>query len=60
MGEWKKYFMKLSGGVEHKVVKESKREREGKDVEEDIGRKEIRRAIRKLKDGKQRQQRQQK
>lgn len=44
--------MRLLGGVEHKVVREGKRERREENVEEDIGREEFRRVIGKLKDGK--------
>jgi len=43
--EWKEYFMKLSGGVEGKVVKGTGGEGRR------ISRKEVRRAIRKIKEG---------
>lgn len=50
MREWKKYFMRIMGEVEHKIITESRRERRGIIVEDDIDKKKIRRAMRKLKD----------
>jgi len=50
--EWKEYFMRLLGGIEGKVVKGTGGEgREGKE-EKRISREEVRRAIRKIKEGK--------
>lgn len=51
MGEWKEQFMELLGGVEERAVKGGEgQERVGK--EEDISREEIKRVLRKMKDGK--------
>lgn len=51
MGEWKEYFMRLL--VEGKVVKvRERRKREKGGEEEEISRKEIRKAIKRLKDRK--------
>ncbi|XP_024876545.1 vicilin-like seed storage protein At2g18540 [Temnothorax curvispinosus] len=52
--EWKKYFMQLLGGVEGRVKMGEDEGREGKEreEEEEISIEEMRRAIRKLKDGK--------
>ncbi|XP_067212233.1 golgin subfamily A member 6-like protein 6 [Linepithema humile] len=53
MEEWKEYFMRLLGGTEGKVVKggERKKGEEGEE-EEKISRKEIKEAIKKLRNGK--------
>lgn len=50
MGEWKEYFMSLLGGVEVRVVKGGGVE--GREEEEEIGRGEFRKVIKKLSDGK--------
>jgi len=49
--EWKDYFMRLLGGVEHRVVR-GNWDRRRKDGEGEISKEEIRGAIRRLKDGK--------
>jgi len=49
--EWVEYFKELLGGVERKVVRGIRGERRG-DVEPEISRGEIRKALGKLKDGK--------
>lgn len=50
--EWKKYFMRLQRRVEPKIVRRDRRARKEEDLEEDIDKEEIRRAIKELKDGK--------
>lgn len=55
MGEWKEYFMRLLGGVEHKIVRGVRRASGGEDLKENIGKEKIRRVIGKLKGGKQRE-----
>jgi len=49
--EWKDYFMRLLGGVEHRVVR-GNWDRRREDGEGEISKEEIRGAIRRLKDGK--------
>lgn len=39
MGEWKEYFMRLLGGVEHKVVRRVGNAKRREGLEENIGRK---------------------
>lgn len=55
MVEWKEYFMRLTGGVEEKVVRGRRRkggnEKEG-DEEEEISVGEIKKMMKKIKDGK--------
>lgn len=46
MGEWKEYFMRLLGGVEDRV-KGGGQGIEGREKEEEIGREEFKRVIRK-------------
>jgi hypothetical protein len=48
--EWKEHFMRLLGGVEHRVREGDGKRGEGE--EEEISREEIREAINKIKDGK--------
>lgn len=50
--EWKEYFMGLLGDVWNRVVREDERESMVEDGKEDINRKEMKRTIRRLKDGK--------
>ncbi|XP_067217103.1 LINE-1 retrotransposable element ORF2 protein [Linepithema humile] len=53
MEEWKEYFMRLLGGTEGKVVKGGERKKGGEgEEEEEISRKEIKEAIKKLRNGK--------
>lgn len=54
MGEWKEHFMRLLGGVEDRVVKGGEGRLIGREEveEEQIGREEFKRVIKKLKDGK--------
>lgn len=55
MKEWKGHFMRLLGGVERRTVKESgdRGEREGqRDKEEEIDRREVRKVLGRMKDGK--------
>lgn len=52
--KWEKYFRKLLGEVERKVVKGEKGEKRGEDNERELSRREIKVAIGKLKDKKRR------
>lgn len=52
MGKWKEYFMSLLRGVEVRVVKGGGGGVEGREEEEEIGREEFRKVVRKLRDGK--------
>lgn len=49
---WRKYFMRMLGGVEEKVIGGGRRLKKNGKGEKDIGFEELRRAIRKLMDGK--------
>lgn len=49
--EWKDYFMRLLGGVEHRVMRENW-DRRRQDGEGEMSKEEIRGTIRRLKDGK--------
>lgn len=48
MGKWKEYFMSLLRGVEVRVVKGGGGGVEGREEEEEIGREELRKVVRKL------------
>lgn len=50
MEEWKEYFKRLLAGVGNRVV--GKRGEGGRKMERDLNREEVRKAIKKLKDGK--------
>lgn len=52
IGEWKEYFMRLLGGVEDRVIKGEGQGTAGREEEEEIGREEFKRVIRKMRDGK--------
>jgi hypothetical protein len=49
-GEWKEHFMRLLGGVEHRVRDRDRKKR--KEEKKEISREEIKEAISKMKDGK--------
>lgn len=52
MNEWREHYMRLLGGVKERVVRESGREEEVENREEEIDREEIRRIRNNIKEGK--------
>jgi len=53
MAEWKEHFMRLLGGVKDRVVKGGReRSQEGEGSEEEISKEEVRRVLKKLREGK--------
>lgn len=50
--EWKKYYARILGRIEEKVVGRERRLEDEGERKEELGREEMRRAIRNLKDGK--------
>lgn len=51
MAEWKDHFMRTLGGVEKRVIRGEERRRQKEEVEEEISKEEVKRAIRTLREG---------